>query len=57
MMLAHKKFGFSIRIFTNKEEHAKLAQEAIYKINKTIPVAEQLIEPLIKYQVDIEPLH
>lgn len=53
MMLAHKKFGFSIRTFTNKEEHAKLAQEAIYKINKTIPVAEQLIEPLIKSQVDI----
>ncbi|WP_287603264.1 hypothetical protein [Thiothrix sp.] len=53
MMLAHKKFGFSIRAFTNKEEHAKLAQEAIYKINKTIPVAEQLIEPLIKSQVDI----
>lgn len=52
-MLSHKKIGFSIRTLTNKEEDANLAQEAIYKINKTIPVAEQLIEPVIKSQVDI----
>lgn len=52
MMLAHKKFGFMILTYTGSKKDKKLAQEAIYKINKAIPVAEQLIEPAIKEQVD-----
>lgn len=52
MMLAHKKFGFSIRTYSDTIEDGKLAQEAIYKINKSIPTAEKLVEPLIKSQVN-----
>lgn len=51
-MLAHKKFGFSIRTYSGTLEHGELAQEAIYKINKFILIAEKLVESLIKSQVD-----
>jgi hypothetical protein len=53
MMLTHRKFGFMVITYTGSEEDEKLAQEAIYKINKSIPIAEELIEPAIKKQVDI----
>lgn len=52
MMLTHRKFGFKILTFSGSESDEALAQEAIYKINKAIPVAEKLMEPAIKEQVD-----
>ncbi|MFH2045985.1 MAG: hypothetical protein ABIK92_12655 [Pseudomonadota bacterium] len=52
MMLAHKKFGFQIKTYSDKPEAAKIAIEALRVIKKAIPTAEKLIEPIIKSQVD-----
>lgn len=50
-ILTHRKFGFYIISNFEGEEIDKLGVEAINKINKAIPFAEEIFEPTIKSYV------
>ncbi len=51
-MLAHRKFGFQIRSINGTPEQAQLAQKAIYRIGKAISTAEEMLQPIIRSQVN-----
>ena len=52
-MLSHRKFGFQIQSVDGTLEQAQLAQEAIFKIGKATSVAEDLLQPMIRSQIDL----
>lgn len=55
LLLADRKFGFSVRTLNNADadEHLEhLVEEMLKKLNKGIKIAEKIIQPLIKKQID-----
>ena len=53
-VLAHRKFGFDVRLLesANGEEGAALSLEMIERLNKGIKIAERLLQPFIKEQIN-----
>lgn len=52
LVLAHKKFGFTISANQKKENYESIAHEAMAAIHKAIPFTEALVNPIIHEKVN-----
>jgi hypothetical protein len=50
-IFAHRKFGFEINSVSKGQDVKRIAIEALEKINKAVPYAEKIIEPVIRDKV------